>query len=61
MHLGADEPVEAGQLMPARMLNEFSYCPRLFYPEWVQGEFVDNEFAVEGRARGPAPRARPRW
>ncbi len=49
MHLGADEPVEAGQLMPARMLNEFTYCPRLFYLEWVQGEFVDNEFTVEGR------------
>ncbi|HET8540547.1 MAG TPA: CRISPR-associated endonuclease Cas1 [Anaeromyxobacter sp.] len=49
MHLGADEPVEAGQLMPVRMLNEFTYCPRLFYLEWVQGEFVDNELTVEGR------------
>ena len=49
MHLGADESVEAGRLMPARMLNEFTYCPRLFYLEWVQGEFVDNEFTVEGR------------
>lgn len=49
MHLGADEPVEPGQLLPARMLNEFTYCPRLFYLEWVQGEFVDNEFTVEGR------------
>jgi CRISPR-associated protein Cas1 len=49
MHLGADEPVEAGQLMPVRMLNEFTYCPRLFYLEWVQGEFVDNAFTVEGR------------
>src|SRR5689334_22916318 len=49
MHLGADESVEAGRLIPARMLNEFAYCPRLFYLEWVQGEFVDNEFTVEGR------------
>jgi CRISPR-associated protein Cas1 len=49
MHLGADESDEAGQLMPVRMLNEFTYCPRLFYLEWVQGEFVDNEFTVEGR------------
>jgi CRISP-associated protein Cas1 len=49
MHLGADEPADAGQLMPVRMLNEFTYCPRLFYLEWVQGEFVDNEFTVEGR------------
>ncbi len=49
MHLGADEPAEAGQLMPVRMLNEFTYCPRLFFLEWVQGEFVDNAFTVEGR------------
>src|SRR5256885_11073141 len=49
MHLGADESVDAGRLMPARMLNEFTYCPRLFYLEWVQGEFVDNAFTVEGR------------
>ncbi len=50
MHLGADEPAEPGQLMPARMLNEFAYCPRLFYLEWVQGEFADNELTVEGRS-----------
>jgi CRISPR-associated protein Cas1 len=49
MHLGADESVEPGQLMPVRMLNEFAYCPRLFYLEWVQGEFVDNELTVQGR------------
>jgi CRISPR-associated protein Cas1 len=49
MHLGADESVEAGQLLPVRMLNEYTYCPRLFYLEWVQGEFVDNELTVEGR------------
>jgi CRISPR-associated protein Cas1 len=50
MHLGADESAEAGKLMPARMLNEFTFCPRLFYLEWLQGEFVDNEFTVEGRS-----------
>ncbi len=31
-----------------RMLNELAYCPRLFYREWVQGEFVDDELIVEG-------------
>jgi len=31
------------------MLNEFAYCPRLFFLEWVQGEFVDNQYTVEGR------------
>ena len=28
--------------LPARMLNEFAYCPRLCYLEWVQGEFADS-------------------
>lgn len=36
-------------LVPARMLNEFAYCPRLAFIEWVNGEFADNEFTVEGR------------
>jgi CRISPR-associated protein Cas1 len=35
--------------IPARMLNEFIYCPRLFYLEWVQGEFRDNEDVLAGR------------
>jgi len=25
-------------LLPARMANEYQYCPRLAYLEWVQGE-----------------------
>jgi CRISP-associated protein Cas1 len=29
-------------LLPARMLNEFVYCPRLFYYEQVEGVFVEN-------------------
>lgn len=37
------------ELLPARMLNEFAYCPRLFYLEWVQQEFADNPDTVEGR------------
>ena len=36
-------------LIPARMLNEFAYCPRLAYLEWVQGEFADNLETFEGR------------
>ncbi|MEI8190932.1 MAG: CRISPR-associated endonuclease Cas1 [candidate division NC10 bacterium] len=31
------------------MLNEFAYCPRLCYLEWVQGEFADSADTVEGR------------
>src|SRR3972149_2195434 len=35
--------------LPARMLNEFAYCPRLFFLEYVQGDFRDNPDTVEGR------------
>jgi CRISPR-associated protein Cas1 len=37
--------------LPARMLNEFVYCPRLFYYEWVEGVFVENRETVEGSLR----------
>jgi len=36
------------ELIPARMLNEFTYCPRLAYLEFVQGEFRDNLDTREG-------------
>lgn len=38
-------------LLPARMLNEFIYCPRLFYYEWVEGLFAESADTVEGSAR----------
>ena len=41
---GSDIP-----LLPARMVNEFAYCPRLAYFEWVDGEFADNAETTEGR------------
>ena len=34
--------------LPARMINEHVYCPRLFYFEQVEGVFADNEYTVEG-------------
>ena len=37
------------ELIPARMLNEFVYCPRLSYMEWVQGEFAHSEDTLDGR------------
>jgi CRISPR-associated protein Cas1 len=40
---------EKTDLLPARMLNEFVYCPRLFYLEHVQGEFEDSVDTVAGR------------
>ena len=36
-------------LVPARMLNEYAYCPRLAYLEWVQQDFADSADTVEGR------------
>jgi CRISPR-associated protein Cas4 len=36
-------------LLPVRMLNEFQYCPRLAYLEWVQGEWAESADTVEGR------------
>ncbi|MBI3937297.1 MAG: CRISPR-associated endonuclease Cas1 [Betaproteobacteria bacterium] len=38
---------EAPQI-PARMLNEYVYCPRLAYLEWVQGEFAHSADTIEG-------------
>ena len=42
-------PAPAADLVPARMLNEYAYCPRLCYLEWVQGEFADSADTVDGR------------
>lgn len=41
-------PVELPDQVPARMLNEFVYCPRLFFYEWVEGVFRHNADTVEG-------------
>lgn len=40
---------EGVPLLPARMVNEYAYCPRLAYLEWVQGEWADSADTVEGR------------
>ncbi|MFN0241505.1 MAG: CRISPR-associated endonuclease Cas1 [Planctomycetota bacterium] len=50
----SDEPeTNAGNgqsdLLPARMLNEFVYCPRLFHLEWVQNEWSDSADTVAGQ------------
>lgn len=34
--------------IPVRMLNEFTYCPRLGYLEFVQGEWADNLETMQG-------------
>jgi CRISPR-associated protein Cas1 len=35
--------------IPARMLNEFVYCPRLFYLEWVDDRWADSADTEQGR------------
>lgn len=55
-----------GEPLKARMLNEFVYCPRLFYYEQVEGVFLDNADTERGsaihekidRGRGALPKAR---
>ena len=37
----------ATDLIPAGMLNEFVYCPRLFYYEFVEGMFVRTFWRLE--------------
>jgi len=41
-------PHPASEYLPARQVNEFVYCPRLFYYETVEGIFVHNQETVEG-------------
>ncbi|WP_454918121.1 CRISPR-associated endonuclease Cas4g/Cas1g [Xanthobacter sediminis] len=48
-------------LVPARMVNEWVYCPRLAVLEWARGEWAGNADTAAGRRahgatdRGPAP------
>ncbi len=37
--------------LPARMLNEYVYCPRLFYLEHVQGEWRESADTLDGSFR----------
>ena len=50
--------------LPARMVNEFAYCPRLFFYEWVEGVFRESVDTVEGKiqhARVDAKATALRW
>lgn len=44
------EPTGSGlpETVPARMVNEFVYCPRLFHLEWVQSRFASNDDVEHG-------------
>lgn len=41
-------PVVLPDYLPARMLNEFVYCPRLFFYEWVEGVFKHSSDTEDG-------------
>lgn len=46
-----ESPHDELEYLPARMINEFSYCPRLFFLEHVEGLFAHNADTVEGASR----------
>ncbi len=37
------------EYLPIRMLNEYTYCPRLFHLMHVEGRWEDNEFTLDGK------------
>ena len=41
---------ESVPLMPVRRLQNYAYCPRLFYYQWVEGIFVENADVADGKA-----------
>lgn len=49
LHLPAPPVSGDTPLIPARMVNEFVYCPRLAYLMWTQGEWAETGDTVEGQ------------
>lgn len=49
LHLPAPPITAETPLIPARMVNEYAYCPRLAYLMWTQAEWADTGDTVEGR------------
>src|SRR5580658_2272652 len=45
--------------LPARMVNEFVYCPRLYFYMWVDALFRESVDTVEGSAQHKRVDARP--
>jgi hypothetical protein len=41
---GSQGPEPAVPLIPARILNEYIYCLRLAYLEWIHSEFADSAY-----------------
>ena len=49
LELSAPPATAETPLVPVRMVNEFVYCPRLAFLEWVDGEWADSGDTEEGR------------
>lgn len=47
--LPAPPETDPDLLVPARMVNEWAYCPRLAYLEWVEGAWAANADTEEGK------------
>jgi len=48
---GLPSPLALPDYLPARMLNEFVYCRRLFFYEWVDGLFAHSADTLDGAHR----------
>ena len=42
--------IDTPPIMPVRRLNNFAYCPRLFYLQWVENLFEENADTAAGSA-----------
>src|ERR1700757_1421454 len=49
LQLPAPPATGATPLVPVRMVNEYVYCPRLAFLEWVDSEWADSGDTEEGR------------
>ena len=49
LHLPAPALTSDEPFVPARMINEFTYCPRLAYLMWAQSEWTETADTVDGR------------
>ena len=49
LHLPAPSATAETPLTPARMVNEYVYCPRLAYLMWDQAEWADTADTVDGK------------
>src|SRR5688500_14826478 len=44
-----ETPIPETGLLPARMLNEFAYCPLLYWLMHLEGRRPENAFTTEGK------------